>query len=106
MRKWLIIFANKIKIILNDIGGKQMEYLTVQEISDKWAISKRRIQILWKEGRIPDAKMIGNMWLMNKDGNRRGDTRIKSTNVRNYDKSEISQVRKELKKVHKLLHAS
>lgn len=106
MRKWLIIFANKIKIILNDIGGKQMEYLPVQEFSDKWAISKRRIQILCKEGRIPDAKMIGNMWLIPKNAKRPGDARIKSPIVRNYDKSEISQVRKELKKLLKLLYAS
>ena len=30
-----------------------MEYLPIQEYSDKWSISKRRIQILCKEGRIP-----------------------------------------------------
>ncbi len=35
-----------------------MDYLSIQEFTDKWKISKRRIQTLCKEGRINGAKMI------------------------------------------------
>ena len=30
-----------------------MKYLSIKEMSEKWGISTRRIQILCKEGRIP-----------------------------------------------------
>ena len=41
-----------------------MDYLSIQDVSNKWNISKRRVQILCHEGRINGAKMIGNMWVV------------------------------------------
>ena len=35
-----------------------MKYLSIKEMSEKWGISTRRIQILCKEGRIPGIIMI------------------------------------------------
>lgn len=49
------------------MGEDNMDCLSIQDISNKWNISKRRIQILCREGRINGAKMIGNMWVVPKD---------------------------------------
>lgn len=54
-----------------------IEYISVQEIAAEWKMSKRRIQILCKEGRIPEAKMIGNMWVLPKNLKKPFDARRK-----------------------------
>lgn len=101
MRKCLIIFANGIKI--KQMKGESiMDYLPVQEFSNKWNISKRRIQILCKEGRIEGAKMIGNMWVIPTDAKRPNDARTKSPIKPNTES--VSEVRRELKKVLKKLY--
>ena len=79
-----------------------MDYLPVQEFSNKWNISKRRIQILCKEGRIEGAKMIGNMWVILADAKRPNDARTKSPIKPNTES--VSEVRRELKKVLKKLY--
>lgn len=79
-----------------------MDYLPVQEFSNKWNISKRRIQILCKEGRIEGAKMIGNMWVIPADAKRPNDARTKSPIKPNTES--VSEVRRELKKVLKKLY--
>ena len=81
-----------------------MEYLSVQEYSKIWNISKRRIQILCKEGRIPNARMIGNMWVIPENTSRPIDARIKSPIIETSDGD--STVRKELKKLLKGLFDS
>ena len=55
-----------------------MEYMTALEASEKWNISVRRIQILCKEGRIPDAKMFGHNWAIPVDAEKPNDERLKS----------------------------
>ena len=52
--------------------------MTALEASEKWNISVRRIQILCKEGRIPDAKMFGHNWAIPVDAEKPNDERIKS----------------------------
>lgn len=79
-----------------------MEYLPIQEFSDKWNISKRRIQILCKEGRIHGAEMIGNMWLIPSDADRPVDARLKSPIIDS--ENLVPSVRKELKKILKSLY--
>ena len=79
-----------------------MEYLPIQEYSDKWNISKRRIQILCKEGRITGAKMIGNMWVIPENMERPSDARIKSPVIDST--KEESCVRRELKKLLRRLY--
>lgn len=83
-------------------GESIMDYLPVQEFSNKWNISKRRIQILCKEGRIEGAKMIGNMWAIPADAKRPNDARTKSPIKPNTES--VSEVRRELKKVLKKLY--
>lgn len=77
-----------------------MEYLSVQEFTDKWEISKRRIQILCREGRIDGAKRMGNMWVIPENAMRPADARIKNPAVIS-PKTEVSHVRRELKKLLK-----
>lgn len=79
-----------------------MDYLPVQEISNRWNISKRRIQILCKNGRIDGAKMIGNMWVIPADAKRPNDARTKSP-IKSGSES-VSEVRRELKKLLKKLY--
>ena len=55
-----------------------MEYLSVREVSEKWNISRRRIQILCAEDRIDGATRIGNMWVIPKGAEKPKDARIKS----------------------------
>lgn len=78
-----------------------MDYLPIQDFSEKWNISKRRIQILCREGRIEGAKMLGNMWVIPKEAERPADARVKSPAPAK--EIEISNVRKELKKLLKKL---
>lgn len=79
-----------------------MEYLPIQEFADKWNISKRRIQILCKTGRINGAKMIGNMWTIPENAVRPADARTKNPAITSA-KTEESNMRKELKKLLKRL---
>ncbi len=55
-----------------------MEYLSIREVAEKWGISKRRIQTLCSEERIPGAFRIGNMWAIPVDAKKPKDARIKS----------------------------
>lgn len=41
-----------------------MEFMSAREAADKWGISQRRVAILCSEGRIDEAVMIGNMWII------------------------------------------
>ncbi len=80
-----------------------MEYLTIQEFTDKWNISKRRIQVLCRAGRINGAKMIGNMWVIPENATRPSDARTKSPTVKSMDTKD-SEVRRALKKLLKSLY--
>ena len=55
-----------------------MNYLSILETSEKWGISKRRIQILCAQDRIPGAVRIGNYWAIPEDAEKPKDARIKS----------------------------
>lgn len=80
-----------------------MEYLPIQEFTDKWNISKRRIQVLCREGRVKGAKMIGNMWVIPENATKPSDAREKSPTVKNMDTEDL-EIRKELKKLLKSLY--
>ena len=55
-----------------------MEYLSVAQTSEKWGISKRRIQILCNENRIPGAMKIGTVWAIPEDAEKPKDARVKT----------------------------
>ncbi len=55
-----------------------MEYLTIQEVAEKWGITTRRIQVLCSEGRLPGAKKFGRQWAIPADIEKPIDARIKT----------------------------
>ena len=55
-----------------------MEYLSIRQIGEKWDISRRRVQILCTEGRIPGAMRVGSYWAIPADVEKPADARIKS----------------------------
>ena len=65
-----------------------MEYLSVRQIAEKWAISKRRVQTLCTEGRIPGAMRVGRYWAIPADAEKPKDERIKTGKyIKNKDES-------------------
>ena len=59
-----------------------MEYLSIRQVSEKWGLSTRRINVLCSEGRIPGATKIGSYWAIPADAEKTKDARIKSGKYR------------------------
>lgn len=55
-----------------------MEYLSITQTAEKWGITRRRVQILCKQDRIPGATKIGSYWAIPADAEKPKDERIKS----------------------------
>lgn len=55
-----------------------MDFITIKDAAKKWDISKRRIQTLCSEGRIPGAERLGYCWAIPKDAEKPADARVKS----------------------------
>lgn len=55
-----------------------MEYLSITQTSKKWGLSKRRIQVLCQDGRLPGAMKVGSYWVIPIDAEKPKDERIKS----------------------------
>ncbi|MDO4521672.1 MAG: helix-turn-helix domain-containing protein [Eubacteriales bacterium] len=52
-----------------------MEYLSTAEIAEKWGLSRRRVSVYCKEGRIPGAIQKSTMWLVPADAKKPIDPR-------------------------------
>jgi len=66
---------NKINI---RYGGIQMlDYISVEQASDKWGISNRRIQKLCEENRIDGVIRFGRSWAIPRDAQKPADARKK-----------------------------
>jgi len=50
-------------------------YMTAGEAAEKWGISHRRVITLCQDNRIPDAGMLGNMWIIPSDATKPVDGR-------------------------------
>ena len=55
-----------------------MEYLSIRQTAEKWGISRRRIQVLCAENRIPGVIRIDYTWAIPADAEKPSDARIKS----------------------------
>lgn len=55
-----------------------MEYLSITQTAEKWGVTKRRIQVLCNESRIPGVMRIGKVWAIPADAEKPKDARIKS----------------------------
>ena len=56
-----------------------MQYVSAQQIAQKWGISKRRVQVLCTENRIKNAVRIGNMWAIPENAQKPTDARVHTT---------------------------
>lgn len=54
-----------------------MEFMSAKEASEKWGISKRRVQVLCSEGRIDGAIKVGMFWVIPKRSKKPEDKRRK-----------------------------
>ena len=52
-----------------------LAYMTAAEAAEKWSISHRRVITLCREDRIPNAAMLGNMWIIPNDAEKPADGR-------------------------------
>ena len=55
-----------------------MKLLSTREISEKWGISARRVQLLCASQRIPGATRVGQTWVIPANAEKPKDQRIKS----------------------------
>jgi len=81
-----------------------MEYISIQEMALNWNMSKRRIQILCKEGRISEAKRVGNMWLLPQNAVKPFDARTKIPVHQENTKVNMLSVRMDLKRLLKIMY--
>jgi excisionase family DNA binding protein len=58
------------------------DYISVQQASVKWGISKRRIQKLCEENRINGAVRFGHAWAIPKDALKPADGRLKENKAK------------------------
>ena len=64
MKLSLVEFIPNLEYNITVLGEKNMEYLTSNEIGQKWNISSRRVRILCGEGRVEGAIQKGILWLI------------------------------------------
>ena len=55
-----------------------MDYIPIIEVSQKWGITPRRVQLLCEQGRIEGAARLGRAWAIPKSAEKPKDARIKS----------------------------
>ena len=58
-----------------------IQYMSARDAAEKWNISQRRVSILCSEGRIADAAMLGNMWIIPRNAEKPVDARMKRNEV-------------------------
>ena len=56
-------------------GVSTMDYISIAEAAEKWGITRRRVQVLCNEGRIPGLTKFGKAWAIPKDAEKPVDAR-------------------------------
>ncbi|MGI6745810.1 MAG: DNA-binding protein [Acutalibacteraceae bacterium] len=59
-----------------------LNYISVQQASEKWGISKRRVQKFCEENRIDGAVRFGYAWAIPKDAEKPADGRLKENKTK------------------------
>ena len=54
-----------------------MEYISIAEAAEKWGITRRRVQALCSQNRIPGLTKFGKSWAIPKDAEKPTDARKK-----------------------------
>lgn len=52
-----------------------MDYISAKEAAEKWGITRRRVQVLCEQNRIPGVFKIGNAWAIPADAKKPDDKR-------------------------------
>lgn len=52
-----------------------MEYISIAEAAEKWGITRRRVQVLCAQDRIPGLTKFGKAWAIPKDAEKPADAR-------------------------------
>lgn len=58
-----------------------MDYISIAEAAEKWGITRRRVQVLCSQGRIPGLTKFGKSWAIPKDAEKPMDARKKYSQV-------------------------
>ena len=61
-------------------------YMTIKEIAEQWGVTRRRVQAVCSEGRIPGAVKFGNVWAIPSDAIKPNDGRVTTGEYRNWRK--------------------
>lgn len=56
-----------------------MDYISIAEAAEKWGITRRRVQVLCAQGRIPGLTKFGKSWAIPKDAEKPEDKRKRKT---------------------------
>lgn len=87
-------------LYMEDVRLETIKYLSAQEVSEAWGITKRRVQNLCVNERIPGAVRIGNMWAIPYDAKKPDDARLKKyREIMESDDTSIRKARKAIKAV-------
>ena len=62
--------------------------LSIKQTSEKWGVSRRRIQVICSEGRIPGATKIGSYWAIPEEAEKPSDMRLTSGQYVDWRKKE------------------
>ena len=65
------------------------EYLTIQEVAEKWGTSTRWVQILCTNNKIEGIRKFGRAWAIPKDAEKPADGRISSGKYKNWRKKVV-----------------
>ena len=63
--------------------GIAMDYISIAEAAEKWGITRRRVQVLCNEGRIPGLERFGRAWAIPVNANKPTDARKSKENTLN-----------------------
>lgn len=61
-------------------------YMSVEELAEKWNVSVRYVQNLCKKGRIEGARKFGKVWAIPEKAERPPDLRVKTGLYKNWRK--------------------
>lgn len=62
-------------VFLYHYGVNTVDYISIVEAAEKWGITRRRVQVLCNEGRIPGLTKFGKAWAIPKDAEKPADAR-------------------------------
>lgn len=63
-------------------------YMTINEISEKWNVSSRRVRAMCLNGQISGATKVGRTWVIPSDAEKPKDGRVVSGDYKNWRKKQ------------------